>query len=375
MTSTTPAELTPRELNRALLSRQLLLARSPMDAGQAVEHLVGLQTQVPGNHYTALFSRLDGFDAAEFSRRFAEREFVRTALHRSTIHTVTARDCLALRPLLQPPQDRMLRTAYGKRLAGVDLERLAKRARELAEEEPRTFHQFGQVLAAEWPGSDPHALGMAVRTVLPMVQLPPRGLWQRGGATRHTTAESWLGGARPTDSGAATPDALVLRYLAAFGPASVKDAQMWSGLTRLREVFDRLAPRLLRLTGPGGAELFDRPEAPRPAADTPAPARFLPEYDNVFIGHDDRTRVISAAAKQRSWLGNRSLPVFLADGFVRGSWRIDADRKHTEATLVLTPFDRPGRAERADLEDEGARLLAFHTPGASHGLRWEEETP
>jgi hypothetical protein len=149
---------------------------------------------------------------------------------------------------------------------------------------------------------------------------------------------------------------------------------MWSGLTRLREVFDRLAPRLLRLTGPGGAELFDLPQAPRPAAEVPAPARFLPEYDNVFIGHDDRTRVMSAAAKQRSWLGNRGLPVFLADGFVRGTWRIDADRKHTEATLVLIPFDRPSPAERADLADEGARLLAFHTPGASHDLRWEEDT-
>ncbi|MGP3970125.1 winged helix DNA-binding domain-containing protein [Streptomyces sp. 6N223] len=369
-TPTTPA-LSLRELNRALLDRQLLLARSPMDAAQAVEHLVGLQTQVPGNHYTALFARLDGFDAAEFSRRFAERELVRMALLRSTIHTVTARDCLALRPLLQPPQERMLKSAYGKRLAGVDLERLARRARELAEEEPRTFHQFGQALAGEWPDSDPQALGMAVRVVLPMVQTPPRGLWQRGGATRHTTAESWLRG-EPAE--AATLDDLVLRYLAAFGPASVRDAQIWSGLTRLREVFDRLAPRLVRLRDAGGTELFDLPDAPRPGADVPAPARFLPEFDNVFIGHDDRTRVISDAAKRRSWLGNRAIPVFLADGFVRGSWRIDADRRHTEATLVLTPFDRPSRAERASLEDEGARLLAFHTPGASHDLRWEEET-
>jgi hypothetical protein len=165
----------------------------------------------------------------------------------------------------------------------------------------------------------------------------------------------------------------VLRYLAAFGPASVKDAQTWSGLTRLREVVDRLLPRLARFRDPNGVELYDLPDAPRPGEDVPAPARFLPEYDNVFLGHADRTRVISAAVKSHVWLGNRALPVFLAGGVVRGAWSIDADRRRTAATLVISPFDRLTRAERADLEREGAALLAFHAPGAAHDLRWDED--
>ncbi len=365
--TTTPV-LSRRELNRRLLDRQLLLARARMDAARAVEHLVGLQAQVPGTPYTALWSRLAGFDPDDFSRRMAERELVRISLQRSTIHTVTAADCLALRPVLQDAQERMLRTNYGTRLAGVDLAKLAVRASALAEEEPRTFHAFGTALVEEWPQSDPQALGMAVRTVLPMVQVPPRGLWQKGGVTRHTTAQSWLGAEPPTD---VAPDALVLRYLAAFGPASVKDAQLWSGLTRLREVFDRLRPRLTVWADEGGTELFDLPDAPRTDPDVPAPARFLPEYDNVIIGHHDRTRVISAEAKSRTWARNRAFPVFLADGFVSGIWRIDADRGHTAATLVLTPFGQLSREQRDDLAAEGARLLAFHTPGATHELRWE----
>ncbi|WP_326596011.1 winged helix DNA-binding domain-containing protein [Streptomyces sp. NBC_01803] len=376
---TTIRPLSLRELNRALLDRQFLLRRPALDAAAAVEHLVGLQTQVPSNHYTALWSRLDGFDPDDFSRRFEAREFVRISLQRSTIHTVTARDCLALRPVLRPGHERPFRSAWAKRLTGVDLDRVAARARELVEERPRTFQELGRELGAEWPDADRPALAQVARHALALVQVPPRGLWRRGGAARHTTAESWLGGRQAADT---APDGLVLRYLAAFGPASVKDAQMWSGLTRLREVFDRLLPRLERFRDANGVELYDLPDAPRPGEDVPAPARFLPEYDNLFIGHADRSRVISAAAKSRSWVGNRALPVFLADGFVRGLWRVDADRGHTAATLVLTPFDRLTAAERTDLAEEGARLLAFlpqaaggpggaPIPGTVHDVRWE----
>ncbi|RKN38287.1 winged helix DNA-binding domain-containing protein [Streptomyces hoynatensis] len=360
--------LTTRELNRALLARQLLAERSPWDAARAVTHLVGLQTQVPGNHYTALFSRLAGFDPRDFSRRLAEREFVRLSMQRSTIHTVTAADCLALRPVLQAAGESSFRSNWARRLPGVDLAELAARAAGLAAEQPRTLTEFGALLRERWPESEARALGAAVRHALPMVQVPPRGLWQRGGAPRHTTAQSWLGAALGTET---APDALMLRYLGAFGPASVKDAQMWSGLSRLREVFERLRPRLAVFRDEQGTELFDLPEAPRPGAQAPAPARFLPEFDNVFIGHADRTRVISDEAKSRSWSGgSRPLPVFLADGFVRGSWRIDADRGRTRATLLLTPFGPLAPAERSGLEKEGARLLGFHAPDAAHEIRF-----
>ncbi|MDT0344066.1 winged helix DNA-binding domain-containing protein [Streptomyces litchfieldiae] len=361
--------LSLRDLNRALLDRQFLLSRAALPAHDAVEHLVGLQTQVPGTHYTALWSRLAAFDPDDFSRRFEAREFVRISLLRSTIHTVTAGDCLALRPVLRAAHERPFRSNWAKRLPGVDQAAVARRARELAEERPRTFAELGTLLAGEWPGADPQALGQVARHHLALVQVPPRGLWQRGGAARHTTAESWIGAELAAET---APDALVLRYLAAFGPASVKDAQTWSGLTRLREVFDRLLPRLTRFRDASGTELFDLPDASRPGEGVSAPVRFLPEYDNVLIGHADRTRVISDAAKARTWQGNRAFPVFLADGFARGVWRVETDRATTSATLVLAPFDPLTTAERTDLAEEGARLLAFHAPDAAHHLRWAE---
>ncbi len=340
-----------------------------MDPADAVRHLVGLQTQVPGTHYTALWSRLDGFDAEAFSRRFEAREFVRLSLQRATLHTVTADDCLALRPVLQRAKEGPIRTGFGGRLDGVDLARLAVAARALAEEEPRTLREFGEALAAEWPGVDPHTLGQAVRAFLPMVQTPPRGLWRRGGAARHTTAEHWLGAPLGTDT---EPDALVRRYLAAFGPASAKDAGTWSGLTGLGPVFARLKDELAVFRDERGTELFDLPDAPRPDPDTPAPPRFLPEYDNLLIGHADRSRVMTPEDRARIWAGkNRALPAFLIDGFTAGVWQLTTDRAGTAAVLTLTPFGDPTPGERAAVEAEGAALLAFHAPGADHTVRWE----
>ena len=254
---TTP-RLTARALGRATLARQHLLRRTDADAVEAVRHLVGLQTQVPPNQYTALYSRLAGFDPQEFSRRFEHREFVRLSLMRCTLHTVTADDALALRPLFDVPHERMLRSHFRRELAGADPAAVAARAREVLEEgPPREARGLGAVLAEAWPEAKPRALAMAARQLLPLVQVPPRGLWQRGGAARLTTAEHWL------DAGAAgappaSPENLIRRYLAAFGPASVKDAQRWSGLTRLRPVMDGLRDELVVFRDDTtGAELFD----------------------------------------------------------------------------------------------------------------------
>ena len=357
--------LSTRALNRATLARQYLLARADADPAEVVTRLVGLQTQVPGNHYTALWSRIEGFDAEAFSRRFAAREFVRMSLQRSTIHTVTARDALALRPVLQPAQ-RGSFGSFAKRLqeAGVDTGKVAARAAELvAEEGPMTFHQLGTELARAWPEADARSLGMAARHLLPMIQVTPRGLWGQGGLARHTTVREWLG--EDVDAETA-PDALVLRYFGAFGPASVKDAQMWSGLTRLREVVERQldAGALVTFRDEHGVELYDLPDAPRPGPDVEAPARFLPEYDNVFLGHRDRTRVVRDEDKARTWEGNRQFPVFLSDGLVEGTWALDG------GTLTLTPFRPLSPTARRALEREAGALFAFHAPGAAVDVRW-----
>ena len=363
--------LSVRELNRATLDRQFLLRRTGADAAGVVDHLVGLQTQIPGNHYTALWSRIADFSAEDFSARFEAREFVRISLQRSTIHTVTAQDAKALRPLLQPVQERAMLGAFRKRLEGVDLDRLAKRAEELLQDQPLTFDELGKLLAAEWPDHEVQALGNgAARTLLALVQVPPRGLWQQGGLARHTTIERWL-----SEGPAVAPmtaEELVLRYLAAFGPASVADAQLWSGLTRLKGVFEELRGRLEVFTDASGVELFDLPDAPRPGPDVAAPVRFLPDYDNVFIGHKDRARIYHPDVdfKKYIWTNNGMRPQFTVDGFISGIWRLDVDKKRTAATVGVTALREMSAAEQAAVEAEARALLAFHAEGAAHEVRW-----
>ncbi|MEV7733953.1 winged helix DNA-binding domain-containing protein [Streptomyces sp. NPDC088921] len=377
MTKTTASApvLSPRALNRATLDRQLLLRRSGLSAKAAVGHLLGLQAQNVKPPYYALAARLDGFAPEELSQLMADREVVRIVTMRSTIHTHTAEDCRTLRPLVQPARDREL-INFRKGLQGVDLDRLAVLARELVEAEPRTMKQLREALLAEWPDADPQALAIAARCKLPLVQVTPRGLWGRSGQVALTTAEHWLG--RPTEAVPAepthsepthpeptpTPDTTVLRYLAAFGPASVKDMQTWAGLTRLREAFERLRPQLRVFRDENGVELFDLPDASRPAEDTPAPPRFLPEFDNLLLSHADRTRVVPKEYWGRSWQGNQAYCTFLVDGFLAGVWRL------TEGALVVEPFDRLTKGRQQDVTAEGERMLATLYPGTPYDIRF-----
>ncbi|MFI1167731.1 winged helix DNA-binding domain-containing protein [Streptomyces sp. NPDC020801] len=364
MTKTTTTATAPvlgvRALNRATLARQLLLRRSELSAKAAVGHLLGLQAQNVKPPYYALAARLDGFAPGELSRGMAGREVVRIVTLRSTIHTHTAEDCLTLRPLVQPARDREL-AQFRAGLAGVDLDRLAVLARDLVEAEPRTMGQLREALAERWPHADPQALALAARCRLPLVQVTPRGLWGRSGQVALTTAEHWLG--RPAEP-APAPDATVLRYLAAFGPASVKDMQTWAGLTRLRDAFERLRPRLLTFRDEHGVELFDLPDAPRPDPDTPAPPRFLPEFDNLLLSHADRTRVVPLRYRGRSWQGNQAYRTLLVDGFLAGLWKLEED------ALVVEPFGELSRSRRQDVAAEGERMLAVMHPGVPYDVRF-----
>ncbi|MEV0116595.1 winged helix DNA-binding domain-containing protein [Streptomyces sp. NPDC050844] len=357
-----------RALNRATLERQLLLRRSAdLSAKDAVAHLLGLQAQNVKPPYYALAARLENFDPLELSALMEAREAVRIVTMRSTIHLHTAEDALALRPMMQPALEREMATVFRKGLVGVDLEELAVLAREAVEAEPRTMKQLREVLLVRWPDADPQSLAIAARCVLPLVQVTPRGLWRRSGQVALTTLDHWLGGGtgerRPVRGGAsgsatdATMDATVLRYLAAFGPASVKDMQTWARLTRLREVFERLRPGLRTFRDENGVELFDLPDAPRPDADTPAPPRFLPEFDNLLLSHADRARVVPAEYKGRTWKGNFAYCVFLLDGFLGGVWRWEEDAKGGGGVLTIEPFGRVSRAEREELVGEGERML------------------
>ncbi|WP_416978404.1 winged helix DNA-binding domain-containing protein [Streptomyces sp. T028] len=359
-TSAAAPVLSARALNRATLDRQLLLRPAALPVKAAVEHLLGLQAQNVKPPYHALAARLGGFAPEELSGLMADREVVRIVTMRSTIHTHTADDCLTLRPFVQPARDREL-TNFRAGLAGVDLDRLAALARDLVEAEPRTMKQLREALAAEWPGADPQSLAVAARCRLPLVQVTPRGLWGRSGQVALTTAEHWLG--RPAEA-APAPESVVRRYLAAFGPASVKDMQTWAGLTRLREAFERLRPELLTFRDEHGTELFDLPDAPRPDPDTPAPPRFLPEFDNLLLSHADRTRVVPAALHGRAWQGNQAFRTLLVDGFLAGVWKTEAD------ALVVEPFGTLDKAEQEAVTAEAERMLRVLDPGASYDIRF-----
>jgi hypothetical protein len=208
-------------------------------------------------------------------------------------------------------------------------------------------------MAERWPGYDATSLAYAVHHLVPVVQVPPRGVWGQKGLPTWATAEHWLG--CPLDP-APSIDQIVLRYLVAFGPASTMDVQAWSGLTRLREVTDRLRPQLKVFRSEAGRELFDLPDAHRPDPATPAPVRFLPQFDNVFLSHADRSHIAGDAAA--SWpTDDLHWSAILVDGFVAGAWRLTRDRKN--ATLTVRLFGTPGGDAEAEVAEEGERLLGF----------------
>jgi Winged helix DNA-binding domain len=359
--------LTERALNRALLDRQMLLDRSSRPVADAVRHLVGLQAQAPWSPYHALWSRLDPFDPHELGAMLTDRRAVRIAIMRSTVHLVTAEDCRFLRPLHAAFLERgLLTSTWRTGLHDLDLGAVVAAGRALVEEQPLTFRELGVRLVERWPERDPATLAQAVRALTPLVQLPPRAVWGRTGQVVVTTAEHWLGA--PLDESAAL-DEMVLRYLAAFGPASVMDVQAWSGLTRLKEVTDRLDDRVRRFRNEAGRELLDLPDAPRPDPDTPAPVRFLPDYDNVVLSHADRSRIVDDDVRRRVQRVDQVLPgTVLVDGRVAAVWSVE--RAKGAAALVVTPLGPLAGTERTAVGDEGARLLAFTAAEAGdHDVR------
>ena len=352
---TSEVTLSVRALNRATLARQLLLDRSPLSVLATLDHLVGMQAQTPHTAYVGLWTRLEGFRGEHLSELLVERSVVRIALMRGTIHLVTAADAWGLRPLVQPVMDRVQKGQFGRRLDGVDLDEVVAMGRAFVDEGPRTFRALGDHLLRRWPDRDRFGLEQTVRTGVPLVQVPPRGLWGRSGPIAHTSIEAWLG--EPPAS-LPTLDVVVRRYLAAFGPASVMDAQAWCGLTRLAEVFDRLRPGLVVFRDEHGRQLFDVPDAPRPDQDTPAPPRFLYDFENMLLSYADRARVIPPdAIRGVDSRTQESLSTFTLDGFVAGTWGVYRDRR--TATLTIRPLRRLSKDDTTALAEEGDRLIAF----------------
>jgi hypothetical protein len=350
--------LSTRELNRTLLERQLLLRRSTLGVMEAVEHLAGMQCQEPPAPFYGLWSRLEAFDPASLVALLESHEVLRTTLMRATLHLTTAGDFLAWRPMHQAMlEKRFAGSGFAKQLDGVDVAEVVEAGRGVLAETPGTTASLGRALAERWPDHDKAALAYAVRFCVPLAQLPPRGtsLERQGGRAIVAPVETLLG--RPLDAETA-PDALLLRYLAAFGPASVPDMRMWSGLPGLAAAVDRLRPRLRTFRDERGRELLDLPGAPIATGDEPAPPRFLPWFDNLLLGHDDRSRVLPYGHRLGVVGGSAFL---LVDGFARATWRIERDGD--AATLHVQPLEPLELGD--DVVEEGERLLAFAAPAAS----------
>ena len=349
----------------------MLLHRVRLSAPDAIEGLVGMQAQAPNLPYVGLWARLDGFRHEELSQLIRSRRAVRTSLMRNTIHLVTSRDALRLKAVFQPLHERgfFRGSPWGRNLKSMNPEALLAAGREImGDSGPRTIAELAQLLAKRFPDQDAHSLAYGVRYLLPMVFATPRGIWQARGPVQLTTVEAWLGrSAGPPVS----PDDLVLRYLGAFGPASPADMRAWSGLS-FRPAFERLRARLRLFRDERGIELFDLPRAQRPARDTKAPVRFLPDYDSILLAHADRTRIMAPGQHLGLFSSNGVMKgSVLVDGFVRAGWRPIPSKQET--VLVITPFDEPvRRKDRSAVSQEGLRLLAFLVPGEKHRVEFAE---
>ncbi|MFC5823537.1 winged helix DNA-binding domain-containing protein [Nonomuraea insulae] len=357
--------LDTRALNRATLARQLLLDHAGVPALDAVAHLCGLQAQEPQEPFVGLWSRLRAFDPAMLSDLLTGRHVVRTHLMRRTVHLLTADDVVAWRARYDVMLRQRVLGTYRRELAGVDLDELAAAGRAvMADDEPRSMSEIARAVAGRWPEPGTRALGeMLLAALLPVVQLPPRGLWRTKARVRNARLSSWLGREidPPAQDGSdPVGQALVRRYLAAFGPAATADLRAWSGLTGLPAAVAAIREELVTFRDERGRELLDLPGAPRPDPGTPAPVRFLPAFDNAILGYHDRSRIIDDAHRGLSVTGAR---VVLVDGRVSATWTAEA------GAVTVTPLRGLSPAERTAVAEQGGALASFLSDGDSDRVR------
>jgi hypothetical protein len=354
--------LSLRALGRATLARQLLLERHEFPVLKALERLVGLQAQLPRPPFIGLWSRLAEFRREELASALLARKIVRASLLRGTLHLFSASDYLTFRELLGPMLYAGALAVLKDRAKGLDPRRLADEACALLSDEPKTFGEIRDFLLRQFPKADQRAMGHLVRMTLPLVQVPNSEAWAFPSIPDFALAEVWL--KKPIRPNPKASGELVRRYLAAFGPASVTDFQTWSGLKAQKDAFAALASELVVFHDERGKELFDLPKAPRPDEGTEAPARLLPEFDNLVLSHADRRRFVADAHRKQVYLpGLRVAPTLLIDGVIAGTWK--ATRKGKTASLELTPFSALDKKTRATLSSEAEALIRFIEPDAS----------
>ncbi|MEV0293002.1 winged helix DNA-binding domain-containing protein [Nocardia sp. NPDC050710] len=351
-------ELSLRELNRTLLVRQMLVERVALSPFELVRHLVAVQGQEPNWPYVGLWARLTDFAHDDLAVLLRDRKVVRSTMIRRTVHLADASDFRWLRPTVRPIVHAALQAPYYREeIAGLDLDELAAAGREVLAGKTLSRSDFGKLLGERFPNRLPRRLAESVELMVPMVHGSETGEWGRW-RNRYVTiglAEEWIGAPM---SDAPDPEQLILRYLAAFGPATVADMQAWAGVTRLAEVIDDMRDRLRVFTDDKHKVLFDLPDAPLADPDLPVPVRFLPAFDNALLGHKDRRRVISDEDRGRiAKEASAGVPMYLVDGFVHGRWALE-----NESTIRITPWHPMSVADEAAVRAEAEHLPLFLAP-------------
>jgi hypothetical protein len=348
----------------------MLLAREEVKPTVVVERLAGLQSQWAKPPFVGLWTRIAGFSRSDLAKATHDRKIVRATMMRMTIHTVSARDYVALRPALQPALTRGVMNIVGKRVEKVDLPKIVEEGRAFFAEGSRDFDGLRKMFAKKHPKLDARALAYYVRGQLPLVLVPEEEQpWCYPGNADFALADEFLEKEIPQEAPA---NVLVRRYLAAFGPATARDFQTWSYMSSSKETFDAMRDELVTFRDDKKRELFDLPKAPRPDEDTEAPVRLLPDYDNIKLSYLDRRRFIDVAHKPRIYLANgRVRSTFLVDGFVAGVYAIEREKKR--AILTFEPFVKVAKKVRDELAAEGESLVRFMEEDADrHEVRFEK---
>lgn len=354
-------KVTVGALNRATLARQHLLERTSDGLAAVASRLGGLQAQWAKPPFVGFASRVEGFVAKDLTRALHAKKLVRATLWRGTIHTCTTRDFLAQRKLVVATLQKASESILKNRSAGLDVEATVKEAKKLLAREPMTFGELREKLVAKFPKAEDRALGFAVRMHVPLVMVPTDDPFAYPQDAKFALADDFLG--KKVDTSAVSEkdlEALVETYLGAFGPATVVDAQIWSGVPGLAKTFAAMRDRLVAFEV-GKQKLFDLPDAPRPHEDTPAPLRVIAEYDNILLAHKDRSRWFDAAHKNAVYVGGlRVAGTILIDGRVGSTWRVDREKKI--GVLTASPFSTLPRKVLENLEKEALPIAKMLLP-------------
>ncbi|MGO2050260.1 MAG: winged helix DNA-binding domain-containing protein [Microbacterium sp.] len=370
MTKRQPERVQPLgagELSYLTMHRQHLLAPAPLSPIELTQHLVGLQAQNPWSWYAGFFRRIDGVHPEAVSSHLEDRSLVRMSAMRATIHLMTPEDAATLRSHTQIVHQRTMKSSFGRDLKDVSVDDVTVRAQALLEERPYTLKELGVALGRKWPETRPSSLAMVARFMLPLVQVPPRGQWGQSGPVAYTTLDTWVGQRiEPRHS----IEEVILRYLVAFGPATIMDFQIWSGLTKCKPHFENLEEGIVQLQSDRGQTLYDLNaiERPTPQTGEALPVRFLYDYDNLLLAYKDRSRFITPAySEMQRMLDGTTLQAILVNGKTVGMW---AHKKGRQSSLLEARLcEHLSRNDLDAVENEAHELVKWLEPDINSDVR------